>query len=60
MDLSKQIEMWQFLTENWAELLLAVITLAGTVTGLTASTKDDQLVDKIRKVLMAILVGKPK
>jgi hypothetical protein len=52
--------MWQFLTENWAELLLAVITLAGTVTGLTASTKDDQLVDKIRKVLMAILVGKPK
>jgi hypothetical protein len=60
LDLSKQIKMWQFLTENWAELLLAVITLAGTVTGLTASTKDDQIVDKIRKVLMAILVGKPK
>jgi hypothetical protein len=60
LDLSKQIEMWQFLTENWAELLLAVITLAGTVTGLTASEKDDQIVDKIRKVLSAILVGKPK
>ena len=52
--------MRQLLTENWAELLLAVITLAGTITGLTASEKDDQLVDKIRKVLMAILVGKPK
>lgn len=52
--------MWQFLIENWAELLLAVITLAGTITGLTASEKDDLILDKIRKVLSAILMGKPK
>ena len=34
-----------FILENWAEIALAVIAAAGTITALTETTKDDNFVD---------------
>jgi hypothetical protein len=48
----------EFFTTNWAELLLAAITFLGTYTALTETTKDDKLLDIIRRVLNAIILGK--
>ena len=50
----------EFILENWAEIALAVIALAGTVTGLTESTEDDKIVDVLRRILNAIVFGKSK
>lgn len=50
----------EFLTDNWKELTLAVITLAGTVTALTETTKDDGVLDIIKRIFNAIVLGKNK
>ena len=47
-----------FLTQYWAEIALTLITAAGTITGLTASTKDDRIVDVLKRILQAIVIGK--
>ena len=49
-----------FIIENWADIALAVIALAGTVTGLTESTEDDKIVDVLRRIVNAIVFGKSK
>ena len=49
-----------FLFENWAEVALALIALAGTITGLTESTEDDKIVDVLRRIVNAIVFGKAK
>lgn len=51
--------MWQFFAENWQTLTLAVITCLGTFTALTQSTADDKIVDVIKRILNAIILGKP-
>jgi|LauGreDrversion4_2_1035121.scaffolds.fasta_scaffold00476_10 hypothetical protein len=50
----------EWLYQNWAELLLAVIAFAGTVTALTETKKDDQILDILKRILSAILLGKSK
>ena len=50
----------EFFTENWAEIALAVIALAVTITGLTESTEDDKIVDVLRRIVNAIVFGKAK
>jgi len=45
------------ITENWAELLLAVITLISTYTALTETDKDDKFIDIVRSVVLAIIAG---
>jgi hypothetical protein len=50
--------MWDFFADNWAELALALIGLMGTITALTSTTKDDTVVDILRRILMAVVVGK--
>ena len=50
----------EFLTENWAEIALAVITAAGTITALTESEKDDNLVDVLKRILDAVVMGKSR
>lgn len=50
----------EFLTENWAEIALALITLAGTITALTESEKDDNLVDVLKRILDAVVMGKSR
>jgi hypothetical protein len=50
----------EFFLENWSEITLAVLVCAGTITGLTASTKDDAIVDVLKRILGAIIIGKAK
>ena len=50
----------EFLTENWAEIALAVITAAGTITALTESEKDDNLVNVLKRILDAVVMGKSR
>jgi hypothetical protein len=49
-----------FILENWAEIALAIIAAAGTITALTETTKDDNLVDLVKRILQAIILGKSK
>jgi len=48
----------EFFTTNWVELLLAAITFLGTYTALTETTKDDKLLDIIRRILNAVILGR--
>tara|TARA_R110001632_G_scaffold140984_2_gene257036 strand:- start:922 stop:1077 length:156 start_codon:yes stop_codon:yes gene_type:complete len=48
----------EFLTTNWIELLLGLITLAGTITALTETTKDDGILDIIKRIFNAIILGR--
>ena len=50
----------EFLQENWAELARALITLAGTITALTESEKDDKFVDVLKRILDAVVMGKSR
>ena len=50
----------QFILENWAEIALAVIAAAGTITALTETEKDDNIVDLIKRILQAVILGKSK
>jgi hypothetical protein len=50
----------EFLTQNWAEIALAIITLAGTITALTESEKDDKFVDVLKRILDAVVMGKSR
>lgn len=48
----------EFLTTNWIELLLALITFLGTYTALTETTKDDNVLDIVKRILNAIVFGR--
>ena len=50
----------EFINENWPELLLAVITLLGTISALTESEEDDNWVDLLSRIVQAILIGRSK
>ena len=50
----------EFISENWPELLLAVITLLGTISALTSSEEDDNWVDLLNRIVQAILIGRSK
>jgi hypothetical protein len=50
----------EFITDNWSELLLALITLAGTITALTETEADDKWLDVVKRVLNAVVFGKAK
>lgn len=52
--------MMDFILENWAEIALAVIAAAGTITALTETEKDDNVVDLIKRILQAVILGKSK
>jgi hypothetical protein len=48
----------EFFITNWVELLLAAITFLGTYTALTETTKDDKLLDIVRRILNAVILGR--
>ena len=52
--------MMDFILENWAEIALALIAAAGTITALTETEKDDSVVDLIKRILQAVILGKSK
>jgi hypothetical protein len=49
-----------FITTNWVELTLALITFLGSYTALTETTKDDGILDIIRRVFNAVILGRNK
>jgi len=49
--------MMDIVTENWAELALALITFLSTYTALTASSKDDKILAIAKRVIQAIVFG---
>ena len=42
----------------WSEIALAILTAASTVTALTESTKDDKIVDVLKRIINAIVLGR--
>lgn len=46
------------ITANWAEIALALITAAGTITALSESEKDDRVIDVAKRILNAVILGK--
>ena len=50
----------EFFNLHWAEILLALITAAGTITALTETEKDDNIVDLIKPILNAVVLGRSK
>jgi hypothetical protein len=49
-----------FIKEHWAEILLALIAAAGTITALTETTKDDGIVDLLKRIVNAVIMGRNK
>ncbi len=47
-----------FLTQFWSEILLAIITAAGTITAFTETEKDDKVVNILSRILNAVVMGK--
>lgn len=52
--------MWDFLATHWAEIALSVVGTMGTVTALTETSKDDSVVDILKRILNAVVMGKNK
>ena len=52
--------MMEFSLENWAEIALALIAAAGTITALTETEKDDNIVELIKRILNAVVLGRSK
>ncbi len=48
----------EFFITNWVEILLALITFLGTYTALTETTKDDKILDIIKRILSAVVLGR--
>ena len=49
-----------FIANNWAELALALLGALGTYTALTESTKDDKVVDVLKRIVNAIILGRSR
>lgn len=49
-----------FITENFAEIALATITLLGSLTAITESKKDDRIVNILSRILQAVIFGKSR
>lgn len=50
--------MMEFFTTNWVEILLAVISVLGTITALTETKKDDNILDIVTRIFNAIILGR--
>ncbi len=46
------------ITTNWAEITLAILTAAGTITALSETEKDDKVIDIAKRILNAVILGK--
>ena len=44
----------------WSEIALAVLTAAGTITALTETEKDDKIVNVLKRIVQAIVMGKSR
>lgn len=49
--------MMEIVTENWAEIALALITFLSTYTALTETEKDDKILAIAKRIIQAIVFG---
>ena len=49
-----------FILNHWAELALAILGALGTYTALTESKKDDKVVDVLKRIVNAIVLGRSR
>ena len=54
------INMKEILSLYWAEIALAILTAAGTITALTATEKDDKVIDILKRIINAVVFGDTK
>jgi hypothetical protein len=52
--------MKELLMTYWAEIALAILTAAGTITALTETEKDDKVVDVLKRIINAVVLGRTK
>ena len=52
--------MTDLLINHWSELALALISMASTYTALTETEKDDKVVDVLKRIVQAIVLGKSR
>lgn len=52
--------MQDLLLSNWAELALAIISALSTYTALTETEKDDKVLDILKRIILAITMGKSR
>jgi len=50
--------MKELLLTYWAEIALAILTAAGTITALTETEKDDKVVDVLKRIINAVVLGR--
>jgi len=50
----------EFLGNFWSEIILAILTAAGTITALTETEKDDKVVNILKRIVQAIVLGKSR
>ena len=50
--------MKDFLLNNWESIILSLITISGTFTALTETTKDVDILDIIKRIFNAIILGR--
>jgi hypothetical protein len=50
----------ELIAQYWAEIALAVLTAAGTITALTETEKDDKVVDILKRIVNAVVLGRSK
>jgi len=56
----KHNNMKEIISLYWAEIALAVLTAAGTITALTATEKDDKVIDILKRIINAVVFGDSK
>lgn len=52
--------MTEIIQTYWAEIALAVLTAAGTITALTETEKDDKAVDILKRIVNAVVLGRSR
>lgn len=52
--------MTDLLLDNWSQLALALISMLSTYTALTETEKDDKALDIVKRIILAITMGKSR
>ena len=52
--------MKELLMTYWAEIALAILTAAGTISAITESERDDKIVDVLKRIVNAVVLGRTK
>ena len=56
----KHNNMNELIAQYWAEIALAILTAAGTITALTETEKDDKVVDILKRIVNSVVLGRTK